>query len=259
MVKCNHVLKELNWRMKRQMTAKLLAVATTLLISHLSAFAQFVTINLDADQLKTAGGTAMPTTGLVMLIASTTDTSFGAPIPSAFVTGDDVILWTWSLDSGFGAGVFSDKVENLQLGSPSISTEWGSGDRLEMLWFPDLTIGDASPGEGTSYGRYRDPATSGSGTDGSALWVTPGEGATISLRFLMTDGIVSPGTVAASAGLASFTVVPEPAEYAVIFGAACLLAALARKKLFPQSQGSAEHGALRVETPACTATGCAAR
>ncbi|MCL4788459.1 MAG: hypothetical protein KJ070_16985 [Verrucomicrobia bacterium] len=134
-----------------------------------------VTINLDAADLRTADGQLMPLGGQVLLVASTNDATFGGPTPAAFASGGDVVLLRRSLDSGqpgyFQAGV------NLDFAAfPGLKP----GDPIQLYWFPTLTAGDASPGEGTSFGFYRHAT----GVDGSAPWVIPGDGAVVSVNFI---------------------------------------------------------------------------
>ncbi len=90
------------------------------------------------------------------------------------------------------------------------------GDPVQLYWFPTLTVSDYdsnSLSEGTTYGFYRDSV----GIDGSAQWVVPGDGSTVSLKFL-TEG--QGGSNPESAGWASLTVVPEASN--LIFGALAL-------------------------------------
>lgn len=203
-------------------------------IFHLRAFSQ-VTINVDAELLKTstaAGGTAMPTSGLAILVASTTDNSFAGPSPTAYASGDDIVVGAWDLTGGFNtAGVLSQGV------STTPSGNWNAGDQLMLYWFPTLTLAQYNastpPGGGTSYGQYRDPATVTPLEQNADLWITPGPSGTIFIKFFTTDGTLLPppggGSSPASAGLADYTTVPEPSSYAAILGGLCLAGAIARR------------------------------
>lgn len=156
-----------------------------------------VTFTIDAERLKTADGSPMPASGLVVLVASTTNTIFEGPTDTAFVTGDDIELFRWDLTAFASNGVLSDITASLPF-----TGDWNTGDPIQIYWFPTLDINATAPGPGTSYGQYRD----GSSLDGSDSWVTPGAADTVRLRFFTDDatflnhGGSNPGT----AGLANF-------------------------------------------------------
>ncbi|MFM2082400.1 MAG: hypothetical protein RL380_1091 [Verrucomicrobiota bacterium] len=137
----------------------------------------------------------MPTTGLVIMVASTTDTNFAAPTASGFVSGDEVEVARWNLSGQATAGILVDGTIPLTL-----SGNWNSADPIAIYWFPTLNINSVAPTNGTPYGFYRDDV----GLDGSDPWVTPPSGITYNLAFLTTDTGV--GSVATSAGNASLTV-----------------------------------------------------
>lgn len=182
-------------------------------------------MNVDAEFLKTSGGLAMPSTGLVILTASTTDATFESPTSSAFVVGDDIELKRWDLTlGGWGDGAFQDTT-----GSLTLSGAWTAGDALRLVWFPTLNLSSTAPGAGTSYGAYRHAT----GLDGSDPWVTPADGSAISLKFLTSDAsILGTGSNLASLGNASFaTPVPEPSAYAAAFSLGCLLLGIARRRI----------------------------
>lgn len=159
-----------------------------------------LTISVDADLLKMANGTPMPTNGLVLLVASTTDNVFTPPTAGSFVSGDDIIVARFDL-SGATNGVLIDIAAGL-----TPTGNWNAGDPLAIYWFPTLTKNATAPTAGTQYGFFTTNGT----PDGSDFWVTPSSsGATIDLRFITTDADSNshlPGSIAASAGLASFTV-----------------------------------------------------
>lgn len=162
-----------------------------------------LTIQVDADLLKDSSGNAMPTNGLVILVASTTDSTFNGPTAGSFVTGDDIVLWKFNLDSSGAPGVLIDVAPSLTL-----TGNWTVGDPLAIYWFPTLTTNSSAPTAGTPYGMF----TTTNATDGSDPWVTPPSSANIDLRFITTDSDQVNGHLAgtnnlASAGLAS-SVVP---------------------------------------------------
>lgn len=134
-----------------------------------------VTLNVVAADLRAADGSLMPPSGQVFLVASPGDLVFGGPSPEAFVTGDDVILFRGSLNTGL-PGVFLGTV-NLSLDLfPGLTL----GDPVQVYWFPTLTADSTRPGQGTAYGFYRHET----GMDGSDPWVIPSDGSLVQLRFM---------------------------------------------------------------------------
>lgn len=154
-----------------------------------------VTLNVSAGNLNDASGNPMPTNGLVLLIASTNDSTFGAPTPDTFVAGDDIIIAKWDLSTWSTPGLLLDST-----GPVTLEGGWNAGDPLQLCWFPTLTITATAPGAGAPYGQYR----TNSNIDDGDPWITPADGATITLKFLTTDagGLVNPP----AAGNASFVV-----------------------------------------------------
>ena len=180
------------------MRALYLFALTLLLTSR--AFAT-VTLITTASNLKTATNSPMPVTGLVLLVASTTDNVFAPPSPNAFVTGDDIIVGRWDLSSMNAPG------QLLNLTTMALSGDWNAGDPLKLYWFPSLTLTSLTPGaEGVPYGAYRADLT----PDGGDPWITPADGATVSLRFL-TDDSTAGGSIAAASGNAGLVVEKIPA------------------------------------------------
>jgi hypothetical protein len=141
----------------------------------------------------------MPTTGLVLMVASTTDALFGGPTAGSFVTGDDVVLFRGDL-SGLGQPGYLQTTRFFPL-----TGELTSSDPVQLYWFPTLTIADydsSNLAAGTTYGSYRDAV----GINGSAPWIVPGDGNTVALKFFtISEG----GSNLDTAGWANFTVVPE--------------------------------------------------
>jgi len=177
-------------------------VLTTSLLALLQDPASALSINLDAERLKDALGSAMPVSGLVVLTTGTTGT-FPGPTPQSFSSGDELVLKKWDLSAFMTAGVLQDTTGELAL-----SGAWDQGDPLRMYWYPTLNINSPEPGFGAPYGTYRHPT----GLDGSAPWTTPASSDLIALKFFTTDAtfLANGGSNPSEAGNASFTVVPEP-------------------------------------------------
>jgi hypothetical protein len=212
------------------MTKRILIVAGLALAGPLTSQAA-VTFNVGAEVLKTAGGTAMPTTGLVLLEATGTDMTFNGPTASLFASGDDHVVYAWDLSLNSTPGLLLSSTP-----SEDFSGTWGSGQPLGLYWFPDSTLvsynnGAGSPGANKSYGFFTDSV----GHNGGAAWVTPLSG-TVSLNFYTSDATILPspagsGYFDASVGKASLTTVPEPSAYMVAFGFLSLAGAAARRFL----------------------------
>lgn len=126
----------------------------------------------------------MATTGIIVLVGSTTNENFAGPTDAAFVQGDDAVVAIWDIASGGGntPGAFSGSS-----GSVSLGGDWDAGDPLAIYWFPTLTIADSAPGAAVPYGMFQGTAS----VDGSDAWETPEDG-TIghNLFFITTDATV---------------------------------------------------------------------
>ena len=208
--------------MKNQRTALTelftVAAATFMGISAQGA----ITINFGAADLRLAGGTDfVPVNGLVIIEASTLDSTFNAPTPSGFVSGDDIEIARGSVNP---AGQLTLAANGLTL-----SGNWTTGDPLQIEWFPSLTIGATAPPAGTSYGAFRtDTVQAQSPGDTSAIaWVTPADGGTYSLSFITAS---QGGPNLDSTGYANLIVaVPEPSVCAMAFGLLCMTGAAIRQ------------------------------
>lgn len=169
-------------------------------------------ISLDADLLKSSDGTPMPVNGLVLLVASTTDSTFNGPTAGSFVTGDDIVVARFDLASGGTNGVVIAFAGGLRL-----TGNWNAGDPLAIYWYPTLTTNSTAPSAGTPYGFY----TTSTPQDDSAAWITPSDGTVAwELRFITTDSDTdyhSTGSNPASAGLANLVVggAPTPPQLAI--------------------------------------------
>jgi hypothetical protein len=185
-----------------------------------------VSFLIDGDLLKTSLGEAAPQSTLFLLVASTTNSSFGPISPGASLDvgsildgDDDVVLFRGDLTAYGVDGVLSTSVTGINFAN---FANFGPGDSLALYWFPTLTTASTTIDPGTTYGVY----TSTIPVDGSAAWIAPADGTTDHFLFFYTqDGSeLSPGAEAsnpASAGNASLTVVPEPASM-LLFGLAGL-------------------------------------
>ena len=175
---------------------KLLYSSTALLFAFAPLTASAVTINLAADILRDANGVPMPQTGVVILTAAA-EGVFGGPSGSNFVSGGEMLLYSWDLSAVGIDGAFAGSTGDL-----SFSGAWNQGDQLRVYWYPTLTLGDSGPANAIPYGYYSDPL----GIDGSDPWVTPDESANISLSFFTSDSIFFTGSNSPEAGVAGHQV-----------------------------------------------------
>ena len=161
-----------------------------------------MTITIDAEVLKNADGSPMPTSGLVILVTSTNGVSFGGPTTNSFVSGADLELYRWDLSAFASNGILNGITADLPL-----TGNWQSGDPLQLYWFPTLTLSSTNHGGLAPYGQYRSDV----GSDGSDPWVTPAvNSATISLKFFTADAafLNAGGSNPATAGVANLTTPP---------------------------------------------------
>jgi hypothetical protein len=203
----------------RLLTSKAIVVAAFLWGAHVAP-AQ-VTFNITTGILYSATDVPLADGRLVQLVASTTNSTFSAPTTSSFVSGDDVVLFSFAMDSSTTgtAGSMSAVLNLSSLGSVS---GLSVGDSLMLRWF-DLPSTASAPNYGTAYGEYRN----GTAIDGSMAWTMLGDGATIDLNFFT---LAAGGSNPEAAGIAS-SAIPEPAETATFAALGALALGLYRRRL----------------------------
>src|SRR5215207_4465416 len=107
-----------------------------------------VSFLIQADLLTDRNGVPIPNDAMVLLVASTTDSTFGYPWTSSYIPaqvgarlqpdGDDYIVYRTHIDTaahGFGPGVLDVATRGLHLES---IPNWNPGDPLMLMWFPTL-------------------------------------------------------------------------------------------------------------------------
>lgn len=187
-----------------------------------------VTLNLQAFELKLESGQAMPTSGIVLLVASTTDMTFSfqsdmnnnlaSLSQGSFLSGDDLILFKWNLTLNNTPGFLLDTT-----GSLDLSGNWGANDPLQLYWFPTLALNSPTAGSDTQFGQYRtDQALDGSDTG----WFTPADSSTIALNLFTMDR----GGQSGIDGRATFHTIPEPSTMALVGVGMLSLVALRRRR-----------------------------
>lgn len=180
----------------------------TALAAPVATFGQTVVVNLSGATLYDSTDTPLADGKLVQLVASTTDATFSAPTAGSFVSGDDVVIASFALDSSI-VGVPGSFQEAVTIDTTNF-TNLTAGDSLMLRWFDiDYVSGQTSPGN-AHFGQFRTDSI----VDGSdSGWFLPGTGS-VSLNFV-TSG--NSGSQLESAGAAA-TAVPEPATYSLFLG-----------------------------------------
>ena len=191
-----------------------------------------ISINGDFGILKTANGAAVvPQGGLLQLIATPSGSisNFSAPTAGSFVSGDNIIVASFSMNYNSGVtGETTNLLTNITLQNTGASspTMFDAGDPLLLRWYPTLTTASTAPGAGATYGQFRTD-TAG---DGGNAWITPANGTN---NYAITLITVSDGGMQANtAGYANSVVVPEPSTAAISGVGAFALLGLALRSRF---------------------------
>ncbi|MDQ8207760.1 PEP-CTERM sorting domain-containing protein [Coraliomargarita sp. SDUM461003] len=203
-----------------------------------------ISFDIQADQLQTLNaGEAMPTTGVVMLLADTDSNGFDAVEAFSFAedlstgitadgtSGDDLVLWYGDLSNSGMDGLLAAWLPSVSLGSYGSHT-LSEGDALALAWFPEASMADGFIGVGASYGIF----SQASGSLGSE-WDVPADGSSSYGLYAFTQNSImlpsGPESGALDSGLlvANLTTVPEPASAAALLGLAVLGGALVRRRV----------------------------
>ncbi len=185
-----------------------------------TARADQTTIQYGLPDARTAGGAPVADGSLVLLLANvggpstagagfTTLQAGNLQVGSILNGNYQILSRTAAFD--FGTSDANDTAGPITFGDSSFPN-LSVGDQLAIVWFPNLSAAsDFSLLSGASYGLYT--------VNSSASWT-------------VQQGLV---TVNATSGLsASFTAVasaiPEPATYALLFGAGALTVAVVRRR-----------------------------
>lgn len=224
--------------------AALLAVSAT---SHASIVIQFTGRTI-ADDL----GAAVPAGTLFQLVSLGGDGIFNqinlsdgnASALGQWVSGDDTLITAQfvtfdgvsnvagdytaaGFDLAFGTDTPGRLIRQMEFDTNVIA----SGTKLGIRWFPGLTAeqyktGNLTLASGQHYGEFTRQSNP---QQGGALWVAPGDGGNVQFDSLRTTNL-SGGTDPVSAGMATLTVVPEPAALGLALMGAMGVFALRRRR-----------------------------
>ena len=180
-----------------------LTLATSVLVAPAIAKVSF---SLDVEALSNAGGTALSTTGLLVLVVDTGGDGFAGPTAGNLASGNDKVVQSWDLAE---AGPGETAITLLTEGGVTWDAEWSEGDPLALYWFPNLSSSSMSPAADEAYGVFTDSAGIGSGDD----WQMPADGTFLHSLKLFTETatkLVIAGDFPASWGTAAFAVMNPP-------------------------------------------------
>lgn len=196
------------------MKTKLLFLALSL--GAFSSASASVTIDVQAEVLKTSSGVAIPLDSRILVVADTSGNGFGTlqagaafAIDSLVAGTDDRIVGVFDMSVWGEAGVFQTPSFTPELSSV---TGWTANDPLALIWLPTQTSADSALIGGAEYGIFFGPT--GSGGD---AWLTPTDGNPGSFFFFTSDAstLSSAGTFAPNSSYANLQVaaVPEPGRF----------------------------------------------
>lgn len=180
-----------------------------------------VTLNINIDGLRNAGGEFASYSSLVLLVADMDGNGFTAPVSGFSTTASS----TWGDDDRIVAR-FDGSIDEFDgfFASAVIAADLYASKAIALYWFPSLTLDNSSLNAGVSYGT----------SVGTLSWIAPAVGGTLSYDFLGANSTGAYGTgVYTNAQMsANFTVapIPEPSAAVALAGAAILGVAATRRR-----------------------------
>lgn len=185
-----------------------------------------VSISFSGGVLSNSSGTELPDGALVYAVSSASNVfptgtnALTSLSVGDFTFGDNVLLGSWSVDSGVaGPGTFE-----AFLGGINLSGGIAQGNRIAIIWVPGLSAASINTPSalvsGMSYGVYADPS-----------WVVPADGSTVgyAVETVAIGGAISNSLTVASQSVGG-SAIPEPSSFAALAGLAMLGFAGMRKR-----------------------------
>ena len=203
---------------------RLFLLLTCLISSTAYTQAQTATIQIDAGLLENSTGTAVVPNGMLLQILASPSGTFSAPNSQSYVTGDNVLLGNFAMNSNSGQAGETLTNDTFSLATFNLT----AGEALLLRFYPSLsgTSVPTAPTLGTTYGQVRSSTIESGINDGSqTAWVVPATGS-VDLLYITAsaDNGVTTGTYSNASAFASNVVpaaVPEPSTF-VMLGVAML-------------------------------------
>ncbi len=157
-----------------------------------------VTLSIEAEDLLVGGANTsnVPVGSLVLLVADTTGNGFASLAPGNISTGaefglsdNDLILAQLAITAPLAFNASHGENVLKSSAAYTLAGNWDAGDPLAIYWIPSLNAGATNVGLNVAYGEYTDSSAS----DGSAAWITPSDGSSITLLF-STTGVFGNGS-----------------------------------------------------------------
>ena len=181
-----------------------------------AANAQSVTLRVDAGLLENATGTAVVANGMLLELIASPSGVFSAPTSNAYITGDNVLLANFTMNSNSGVAGETLNNANLTLASFGLT----QGEAVELRFYPNLsgTTIPTKPTLGTTYGQVRSSTAETGQTDANqTAWVIPASGSTVDLLYITANDGGSYSNLSADAtNVVLAGAVPEPSVYALL-------------------------------------------
>ncbi|MCX6953868.1 MAG: IPT/TIG domain-containing protein, partial [Verrucomicrobia bacterium] len=185
----------------RTVTLKSWVVLCLLPLFAVAAKGETVGIVLTAAGLANSSGTALPDNRLIQLIANTAGQTHGSPTVTSFVSGSDVVLASFALNSST-TGVTGSFQIYLTV-DRSAFAGLNSGAPLLLRWYDiPYSVGQTAPGA-TTYGQFTTSVVVDGATSG---WTLDLDGNHASLNFITTS---NGGSQSDTLGRATITVLPD--------------------------------------------------
>jgi len=219
------------------MKARLYLLAISVLcLGMAKAAAQSISFTIGLAQVSTTeASTPILPSSLFQLVNLGPNGIFDPIEAGGWVSGDDALInlpfansdgWTsaqaFDASDGAGqAGVFQRQF-NFTLGPELLS-----GTQIGIRWFPTIQASDFATTTttiGLAYGQFTQ--LTAPLYPGTTLWFVPGAGSAVDFDQMLTPSFDPEGLNPNSAGVASFSVVPEPKTITLLAACAFVLAAV---------------------------------
>ena len=189
-----------------------------LLSSAAAVYADTSSASLDAGILRNTLGTAVVPNGALLQVIVSPSGTFSAPTSSSYVTGDNILIGSYAMNSNGGAG------ETLQTVNFTLSATVVAGESVLLRFYPSLTLANmpTAPTLSTTYGQVRSSTIEFGGTKDptETAWVVPSASKAVDFNYITSDNggtaAYTPASADATQTVLIGVVVPEPSTYALL-------------------------------------------